>query len=212
MDKGTDRIAQDVKDIVETRTAIADKLEKLEHRFASAVEETKMMAEDFVDRTQSTIDHTMETVKQATDPSRLVSQHPWVMVSGAILMGFAAGRLLGHNGNGVTPYYPPGSHAANVMPPSGEDRATREGVYPFYPQQEGEDSSRTPSTSRSSVMSSLGPVVAESLGQLTVELIDIGKSALRAWLKEVAQGERARSSPGAPWSSKEGTSGESDRP
>jgi hypothetical protein len=35
MDKEMDRIAQDVKDIVQTRTAIADKLENLEHRFTS---------------------------------------------------------------------------------------------------------------------------------------------------------------------------------
>lgn len=208
MDKGTDRIAKDVKDIVETRNAIADKLEKLEHRFASAVEEAKTMAEDFADRTQSAIEDTMDTVKEATDPSRLVSQHPWVMVSGAILMGFAAGRLLKQDRNGVIPYYPPGSHAANVMPPSGSDTTSREGVYPFYPQPEGEDSSRSQPSTRSSVLSSLGPFFAESLGDLTAELVDIGKSALRAWLKEVAQGQRARPSARGRWPPREGNADE----
>jgi DNA anti-recombination protein RmuC len=50
MDKEMDRIAQDVKDIVQTRTAIADKLENLEHRFTSMVEEAKTMAQAFTDR------------------------------------------------------------------------------------------------------------------------------------------------------------------
>lgn len=194
MAKGMDRITQDVKDIVETRTAIADKLEKLEHRFTSTVEEAKMMAEDFAGRTQSMIEDTVGTVKEATDPSRMVANHPWVLVSGAIFVGFAVGRLLRQGGNGVIPYYPPGSQAANVMPPSGSD-TTREGVYPFYPHAEGDDSPPRPrSSTGSSVLRSLGPVVAGPVSQLTEELIDIGKSALRAWLKEVVQRERVRSS------------------
>jgi ElaB/YqjD/DUF883 family membrane-anchored ribosome-binding protein len=216
MDKGMDRIAQDMKDIVETRTAIADKLGQLEHRFASTVEEAKTMAENFADRTQSMIEGTMNSVKEATDPSRLVSQHPWVMVSGGIVVGYALGRLFRQGGNGVIPYYPPGSHAANVMPPSGADTTGREGVYPFYPQPEGEDSSRSLPSTRSSILGSLGPVFAESLGDLTAELVDIGKSALRAWLKEVAQGQRARPSASGRWSPREGnarehTSGEPEQ-
>ena len=209
MDKGMDRIAQDVKDIVETRTAIADKLGKLEYRFASTVEEAKTMAENFADRAQSMIEDTMDSVKEATDPSRLVSHHPWVMVGGAIMVGLAVGRLLRQEGNGIIPYYPPGSHAANVMPPSRAETTIREGVYPFYPHQpDGEDSSRVPSSTRSSLLSSLGPVVAESLGYLTAELVDIGKSALRAWLKEVTQGERTRPSVRARWSPSEENTGE----
>lgn len=194
MAEGMDRITQDVKDIVETRTAIADKLEKLEHRFTSTVEEAKMMAEGFAGRTQSMIEDTMGSVKEAADPSRLIANHPWVLVSGAIIVGFAVGRLLRQGENGVVPYYPPGSHAANVMPPSGSD-TTREGVYPFYPHAENDDSpSRPRSLTRSSVLGSLGPVVAGPVSLLTEELIDIGKSALRAWLKEVTQRERLRSS------------------
>jgi len=190
-----DRIVEDVKDIVQTRTAIADKLEKLEHRFTSTVQEAKTIAEDFAGRTQSMIENTMGSVKEATDPSRLVANHPWTLVSGAIIVGFAMGRLLRQGGNGVIPYYPPGSQAANVMPPSGADTTAREGVYPFYPHsEEGDSSSRPRSSTRSAGLSSLKPVLAGSVSHLTEELIGIGKSALRAWLKEVAQRERVRSS------------------
>lgn len=192
MDKGMDRIAQDVKDIVETRTAIADKLEKLEHRFTSTIQEAKTMAEDFAGRTQSKIEETVDSVKEATDPARFISNHPWVMVSGAIMAGFAVGRLFSQGSHGVIPYYPPGSQAAPVMPPTGMETGEKEGVYPYYPPPQSENSSRAPSPTGASVLGSFGPVLAESLGQLTVELIDIGKAALRTWLKEVVQGGRAR--------------------
>lgn len=195
MDKGMDRLVEDVKEIVETRTAIADKLEKLEHRFTSTVQEAKTMAEDFAGRTQSMFEDTMGSVKEATDPSRLVSNHPWAVVSGAIIVGFAVGRLLREGQNGVMPYYPPGSQAANVMPSSGEDTTGREGVYPFYPHaDEDRLPARPQSSERSSVLRSLKPVVAGSVSHLTDELIDIGKFALRAWLKELVQKERARPS------------------
>jgi hypothetical protein len=193
MDKGMDRIAKDVKDIVETRTAIADKLDKLEHRFTSTVEEAKMMAEDFADRAQAVVEDTVESVKEVTDPFRLASNYPWLMVSGAIMAGFAVGRLFTQGETGVTPYYPPGSHAANVMPASTSEPTTRDGVYPFYPQTSVDESSTSrslTSSSASSILTYIGPVIAEALGQVRGDLVEIGKSTLRAWLKEAAQGGR----------------------
>lgn len=197
MDTGMDRIAQDVKDIVHTRTAIADKLEKLEHRFTSTVEEAKMMAEDFADRAQAVVEDTVESVKEVTDPSRLASNYPWLMVSGAIMAGFAVGRVFAPGGSGVTPYYPSGSHAAGIMPASSSESTTKEGVYPFYPQSSVEESSvSTPSkpSTASSILTYLGPVIAEGLGQVRGDLVEVGKAALRSWLKEAVQGERPRSS------------------
>lgn len=193
MDKGMDRIAQDVKDIVETRAAIADKLEKLEHRFSSTVEDVKMMAEDFTDRTQSIIEDTVNSVKNATEPSRLIAQHPWVMVSGAIVAGFAVGRLLRQEGNGVLPYYPPGSHAADVMPSSGKEYKERDGVYPFYTHASHDASTRPVSSSKTPIFTTFGPILADTLGPLAGELVELGKSALRTWLKEMVQGGGARS-------------------
>jgi hypothetical protein len=197
MDKGMDRIAQDVKDIVQTRTAIADKLDKLEHRFTSSVEEAKMMAEDFAERAQAVVEDTVESVKEVTDPSRLASNYPWLMVSGAIMAGFAVGRLFTQGETGATPYYPPGSHAANVMPESGTEPTTKEGVYPFYPRSSVDESSTSTSStssSASSILTYVGPVIAEALGHVRGDLVEIGKSTLRAWLKEAVQGVRTGSS------------------
>lgn len=190
MDQGMDRITQDVKDIVETRTAIAEKLEKLEQRLASSVQEAKMIAENFADRTQSVIEGTVDSIKEATDPSRLVSHHPWVMVSGAIMAGFALGQVLRNNDGGIIPYYPPGSQGANIMPQPSSESSSKEGVYPFYHRPSGEDSSRsTQATSPTgfSLFTYLGPVIAEGLGQVKGDLVEVGKSALRAWLKEAVQ-------------------------
>lgn len=197
MDKGMDHIAQDVKDIVQTRTAIADKLDKLEHRFTSTVEEAKMMAEDFADRAQDVIEDTVESVKEMTDPSRLASNYPWLMVSGAIVTGFAVGRLFAQGETRVIPYYPPGSHAANVMPESASEPTTKEGVYPFYPQSSVDESSTSTSSTSSpisSILTYVGPLIAEALGQVRGDLVEIGKSTLRAWLKEAVQGGRTGSS------------------
>ncbi|MGE0469338.1 MAG: hypothetical protein AB7L09_22695 [Nitrospira sp.] len=197
MDKGMDHIAQDVKDIVQTRTAIADKLDKLEHRFTSTVEEAKMMAEDFADRAQAVVEDTVESVKEVTDPSRLASNYPWLMVSGAIMTGFAVGRLIAQEQTRVIPYYPPGSHAANVMPESASEPTTKEGVYPFYPQSSVDESSTSTSSTSSptsSILTYLGPLIAEALGQVRGDLVEIGKSTLRTWLKEAVQGGRTGSS------------------
>lgn len=197
MDKGMDHIAQDVNNIVQTRTAIADKLDKLEHRFTSTVEDAKMMAEDFVDRAQTVVEDAVESVKDMTDPSRLASSYPWLMVSGAIITGFAVGRLFTQGESRVIPYYPPGSHAANVMPESASEPTTKEGVYPFYPPSSVDESPTSNSSSSSptsSILTYVGPIIAEALGQVRGDLVEIGKSTLRAWLKEAVQGKPTRSS------------------
>ena len=221
MDQGMDRITQDVKDIVETRTAIADKLEKLEQRFTSSVEEAKMMAENFADRAQSVIEDTACSIREATDPSRVVSHYPWVMVSGAVMAGFALGQVFRNNRRSVMPYYPPGSQDVNIMPQSASDTTNKEGVYPFYTHPTGDDDSRPMPSSSSptaSLFTYLGPVIAEGLGQVKGDLVAIGTSALRTWIKEAAQagGQKLRSAyenrPSEASPNKRATRGEHDLP
>lgn len=191
MDKGMDRIAEDMKGIVETRAEIANKLEKLEQCFTSSVDEAKMMAENFAIRTQSVIDDTMDSFKEVTDPSRLLSHHPWMMVSGAIMIGVALGRVFKEEGRGVIPYDSPNAQGTSVMSSSGSASTTKEGVYSFYPHASDDGSSRTTSShsaTASSIFTYLGPVIAEGLGQVKQDLVEVGKAALRAWLKEAVQG------------------------
>lgn len=135
MDQGTDRISEDLKDIVRTRGAIADKLELIERRLTSSVEEAKAKADEIVGRTQASVQEAVDSVKAATDPQRLAHDHPWLLLSGAIAVGMTLGVALRSTSrqNGVIPYYPPNAHAAEVMPEAEHEETRQEGVYPYYP-------------------------------------------------------------------------------
>jgi len=93
MDQRRSDIGQDVKDIVETRNAISQKLEMLEHRFHETVEETKTNVEDMVDRVKDAADDFVVRTKQTFDPTYHVDQRPWTMVGGAILVGYIIGTM-----------------------------------------------------------------------------------------------------------------------
>ena len=137
MDQGRGDIGQDVRDILETRNAISEKLEILEHRFQETVQGTRTAVEEVVDRTKSTVEEMVDRVrdtaddfvdrtKQTFDPTYQVQQHPWAMVGGAILVGYVLGTLeprmsSGSPPSGVYPYYPPDAdqEGAAVMPTAG---------------------------------------------------------------------------------------------
>jgi len=100
----------------ETRTALTDKLEALEHQVVStvqsitnpvvetvetvkkAVEDTVCAVKDTVQSTVSTMtgaaEQTMETVKETFNLSHQVARHPWLMMIGAAAVGYIGGRLL----------------------------------------------------------------------------------------------------------------------
>jgi ElaB/YqjD/DUF883 family membrane-anchored ribosome-binding protein len=93
MDQRRSDIGQDVKDIVQTRNAISQKIEMLEHRFHETVEETKTSVEDMVDRVKDAADDIVGRTKQTFDPTYHVDQRPWTMVGGAILVGYIIGTM-----------------------------------------------------------------------------------------------------------------------
>ncbi len=191
MDQGTAQIAEDLKDLVQTRAAIADKLGLIERRLTQSVEEAKTKAEQVVLDTQASIRSAVHTIKRVTNPSRIASTHPWLMVAGAMLVGYAAGQVQ-HRGNpGVMPYYPPGSQGAPVMPPPGRKSDSRPGVYPSYP--ETDSRSRTPPISRASLLGDLGQVLTQGLGQAREELIQTAQSVFRGWLQDVLRKTRSAS-------------------
>lgn len=137
MDQRRSDIGQDVRDILETRNAISQKLEILEHRFQETVQGTKTAVEEVVERTKSTVEEMVDRVrdtaddfvdrtKQTFDPTVQVQQHPFAMVGGAILVGYILGTLesrmsSGNRPSGVYPYYPPDAEeeGAEVMPTAG---------------------------------------------------------------------------------------------
>jgi len=100
----------------DTRTALTDKLEALEQQVVStvhsitdpvvntvetvkkAVEDTVGAVRDTVKSTASTLtgaaEQTMETVKDTFNLTRQVERHPWLMMAGAVAVGYIGGRLL----------------------------------------------------------------------------------------------------------------------
>ncbi|MDQ6733695.1 MAG: hypothetical protein M3Z35_06190, partial [Nitrospirota bacterium] len=117
-------VGQDVRNILETRNAISQKIEMLEHRIQETVEGTKTTVEEMVDRVKDAADDFVDRTKQTFDPTYQVYQHPWAMVGGAILVGYVLGtlesRMSSERGaSGVYPYYPPNApeeEGASVMP------------------------------------------------------------------------------------------------
>lgn len=190
MDQGTDRISEDLKDIVRTRGSIADKLELIERRLTFSVEEAKAKADEIVGRTQATMQDAVASVKQATDPRRLAHDHPWLLLSGAIAVGMTLGIALksSRRQDGVIPYYPPRAHAADVMPEEeDEDAGTRqEGVYPYYPEEHPRHHGRSKSQA-ASLLGDLGDVVTQEFGKARSELLAMASGILRSWVRETVR-------------------------
>jgi hypothetical protein len=91
--------------MLETRTALTEKLETLEEQvtakvkgttetIAETVETVKEAVENTAHTVERTVENTVETVKDTFDVSRHFEEHPWLMFGGAILAGYVAGRIL----------------------------------------------------------------------------------------------------------------------
>lgn len=91
MDHGTARLTEDLKAIADTRHAIADKLGLIERRITYSVEDAKMKAQEFVERTQQSMAHAVESVKTFSPATDVADRHPWILVGGSLLLGYAIG-------------------------------------------------------------------------------------------------------------------------
>jgi ElaB/YqjD/DUF883 family membrane-anchored ribosome-binding protein len=107
--------------MLETRTALTEKLENLEEQvtakvkgttdsIAETVESVKEAVENTAHTVERTFENTVESVKDTFDLSRHFEEHPWVMLGGAVLVGFIGGRILDRatappqmTANGISP-------------------------------------------------------------------------------------------------------------
>jgi ElaB/YqjD/DUF883 family membrane-anchored ribosome-binding protein len=89
----------------ETRAALTDKIETLEHQVvdtvqaaSTAVSETvgsvKEIVHDSLQTVKDSVHDTVETVKDTFDLHRQVDRRPWTMFAGATALGFLGGYLL----------------------------------------------------------------------------------------------------------------------
>lgn len=145
MDQRTGALDQDLKDILHTRLAIANKLDALEQRVLHHAEDATMQLTQVLDRTTQNVNELVDKTKAVIDPARRIQAHPWLMVGGALCAGYALGlleRRTRHHRNGVYPYYPARAKASPVMPPASQRDARSkqdDGIYDYYP---GPSSSR----------------------------------------------------------------------
>jgi len=107
--------------MVETRTALAEKLETLEEQVTAKVKDTtesvvetvetvKDAVENTVETVSNTVEKTVETVKETFDVSRQFEEHPWLMFGGAVAVGYIGGRVLDNLGPPSTTYRTQGAY------------------------------------------------------------------------------------------------------
>jgi ElaB/YqjD/DUF883 family membrane-anchored ribosome-binding protein len=132
MDQRANDVEEDVKNILQTRLALADKIETLERQVEATVESTKAAALDALDLARDKAAGFIERTTHHLNPSLQAGRRPWIMVSSAIAVGFFAGLIQQRRrASGVYRYYPPDADGADVMPEDGESHEPR-GIYPFY--------------------------------------------------------------------------------
>jgi ElaB/YqjD/DUF883 family membrane-anchored ribosome-binding protein len=136
MDQRAHDVEEDVKSILQTRLALADKIEMLERQVEATVESTKAAALDALDLARDRAAGFIERTTQHLNPSVQARRRPWIMVGSAIALGFFVG-LVEHRRrrSGVYRYYPADAEGADVMPEDGQSHEPS-GVYPFYGREE----------------------------------------------------------------------------
>jgi len=189
MDNGADRIAQDIKDIVQTRVAIAEKLGAIEQHVGTTMQHARTMMTQVADKTTSSVHETLQATKEAFDPRILVARHPWAFVGGTVALGYAVSALYrrGWRINGVVPYYPRGAKSAGVMPVSDSPSSERQesGVYPFYPPREADHASAEQGrTDRPTMWAELERAVQDELGGVRSNVIRFGRGLIKDMVRQ----------------------------
>lgn len=132
MDQRAHDVEEDLKHILQTRLALADKIETLERQVEATVESTKAAALEVLDHAKQRAASFIESASRQLNPSIQAGRRPWVMVGSAVALGLLAG-LIEHRRreSRVYRYYPPKAEGADVMPEDGRSHEPK-GVYPFY--------------------------------------------------------------------------------
>jgi len=93
------------QEMLETRSSLTEKLEALEEQVASTVRSTteavtgtagavKDAVENTVGTVSDSVKETVESVKETFDLSRQMENHPWLMLGGALTLGYLGACLL----------------------------------------------------------------------------------------------------------------------
>lgn len=200
MDHRASAVEEDLKDILQTRMALADKLQRLEQRVEETVQGTKMAALGVIGHAKHKAAKLVESATQTFDPAAQVRRRPWLLVGGAIAIGLLAGWAeRRRKSSGVYAYYPPDTKGADIMP-SEATESHHTGVYPFYSResdggarkrarQTGAEGSRRGSETLEQVSSQVSSLWREFTSQLAKERHRLQQAALetgRSFLQDMA--------------------------
>ena len=78
------------KQMQENKTQLSEKLESLEQQFSDAIQSTGTA----VNSTMQAVEQATHTLSNALDIRRQIDRHPWLVLGGAILVGYVAVDLL----------------------------------------------------------------------------------------------------------------------
>lgn len=136
MDQRAHDVEEDLKNILRTRMALADKVRSLEQRVEETVQCTRETAMETIEAAKKSA---MQWVTSPTDRLRsfeMLARRPSIVAGGVVaisLLTLWVARGRPYRRSGVYPYYPPRAEGADVVP-----RGKRPGVYPYYtPRAEG---------------------------------------------------------------------------
>jgi ElaB/YqjD/DUF883 family membrane-anchored ribosome-binding protein len=81
--------------VEETRTSLADKMETLEQGMKDTWEGVTTDVAETVQAMHGAVHDTTAAMGRALDFPAHVRRHPWLMIGGALLLGFVVGNLVG---------------------------------------------------------------------------------------------------------------------
>ena len=190
MDNGAERIAQDMKDIVQTRVAIAEKFGAIEQHVYTTMQHARTTMTELADKTTSSVRDTMKVTKETLDPRVHVTRHPWVSVGGAVVLGYAVtaiSRRGRRSTTGIVPYYPLDAKGAAVMPTSDTSalKQRESGVYPFYshPAMDHGEGDRS-RDNRSTIWGEVERAFQDELGVARNSFIRFGRGIVREMVRQ----------------------------
>ncbi len=191
MQNGEERIAEDLKGIVQTRMAMAEKLGAIEQHVSSTMHHARTTMTQLAEKTTSSVRDTMQATQVALDPRVHAARHPWAFVGGTLVLGYAGGALFRRGWRiptGAVPYYPPGVRGAGVMPTSGSsssEERPESGVYPFYPDRaEAHGSGNQGQADGPGVWAEVERALHDELGVVRNGIIRFGVGFLRQMIRQ----------------------------
>lgn len=116
----------------ETKAQLSDKLESLEQQFhvSDTVQTTRSAVAataEAVQATAATVTGAMQSVSDAFDVRRQISQHPWIALGGAAALGYVAHQLLADAQLKTAPPFDAGSTLGEF--PSANGQPTEQQVH-----------------------------------------------------------------------------------